>query len=138
MEQLKEFAKRITESEFNDKPYRNFPKELAEEAKQKGIVVVYGQSDDLMEFEGALYDEFGCYEGETFYFDEEGCRIDLREYNNPDVIALMSNKIEAVWCDDFSDWTWTYKTDLPHETFEMYDDGEKYCKGFVFYKKDLK
>ena len=138
MKELKNFAKRITESKFNEFPYRDFPKELAQEAKQKGIVVVYGQSDDLMEFEGALYDEFDCWEGKTYYFDEEGCIIDLREYDNREYIAMTSNKIEAIWCDENSEWTWTYKTNIPHETFEMYDDDEKYCLGFVFYKNSLK
>lgn len=127
-EYLKNLAKRITESEFNDKPYRWFPKELNNEAKENGIVVVYGQSDDLMEFEGALYDEFGCYEGETFYFDKNGKRVKNE----------TENKIEAVWCDKNSEWTWSYKTEIPHETFEMYDDDEKYCLGFVFYKDDLR
>ena len=128
MKQLKEFAKKITESEFNDKPYRNFPKELAEEAKQKGIVVVYGQSDDLMEFEGALYDEFDCYEGETFFFNKNGNSV-----KEP-----TENIIQAIWDSHNSEWTWSYKTNIPHDTFEMYDDDEKYCKGFVFYKSSLK
>lgn len=127
MNELKEFAKRITESEFNDKPYRNFPKELAQEAKEKGIVVVYGQSDDLMEIEGALYDEFCCYGGETFFFNKNGNAVK----------ELTKNIIQAIWDSPNSEWTWSYKTTIQHETFEMYDDGEKYCLGFVFYKKDL-
>lgn len=129
MDELKIFADKITKSEFNNKPYRNFPKELNTEAKEKGIVVVYGQSDDLMEFEGALYDEFGCYDGGTFYFDKDGkCTKQ----------TITENKIQAIWCNKNCDWTWSYKTTLPHETFEMMDDDEKYCLGFVFYKKDLK
>ena len=34
--------------------------------------------------------------------------------------------------------TWCYKTDIPHETFMIYDDGEPYCRGIVFSIEDLK
>ena len=33
----------------------------ADQAKAAGLVVVFGASDDLMEFRGAIYDEIGCY-----------------------------------------------------------------------------
>lgn len=125
---LKVFAKELTDSEFNDKIYREIPREITEAAKNTGVVIVYGQSDDLMELEGAIYDEFGCYEGGVFYFDKEGNNVNQK----------TKNIIEAVWCDKNSDWTWSYKTTIPHENFEMMDDGEKYCRGFVFYKEDLK
>lgn len=39
--------------------------------------------------------------------------------------------VEAVWDND--GYSWTYKTDIPHETFEVLEDGEKYCRGIVFY-----
>lgn len=125
---LRQFAKELTLSEFNDKPYRDLPKEAIETAKNNNIVIVYGQSDDLLEFDGALYDEFGCYEGGTFYFDKDG--------NN--VKEMTRNIIQAIWCGDNTEWTWSYKTTIPHENFEMMDDGEKYCQGFVFYKDELK
>lgn len=132
MEKLKEFADKL-----NGVGYYAISDEMCELAKDLGIVIVFGASDDLMEFRGAIYEEFDCFEGRVLYFNEEGCELDLREYDNPDIIALMSNKIEAVWCDKDSEWTWSYKTAIPHETFGMIDGGEKYCLGLVFYKKDL-
>lgn len=36
----------------------------------------------------------------------------------------------------WADVTWTYKTDIPHETFNIHDDNELYCTGIVFYAKD--
>ena len=38
-------------------------KEQEKEAKELGLVVVFGASDDLMEFRGALDEEFGCPDG---------------------------------------------------------------------------
>ena len=33
---------------------------------------------------------------------------------------------------------WTYRTDIPHETFMIYEDGEPYCRGIVFNIDDVK
>ena len=46
-----------------------------------------------------------------------------------------AKKINAFWC--LNEWCWTFKTDIPHEEFEFYSDGEPFCKGIVFYKKDM-
>ena len=100
-----------------------------EYAKENGIVIVYGASDDLMELDGAIYDEFGCYEGGVCCLDSEGNILEEMTEN--------CRTIEAVWCGEGEKFTWTYKTDIPHETYEIYDDAEPYCKGIVFYKKDL-
>lgn len=54
---IKEFAKSISGKEYG---YPQFTKEEIETAKENGFVVVYGCSDDLMEFEGAVQDEGGC------------------------------------------------------------------------------
>jgi hypothetical protein len=46
--------------------------DLMKLAKGAGLVVAYGFSDDLLEFDGALYDEFGCYDGGTALIDADG------------------------------------------------------------------
>lgn len=114
-------------------------------AKESGLVVVYGASDDLIEFDGAIRDEGGCYDGGDVYFDRTGVAQNGEK---------LANKIAAVWCGkvddepagDLSEFqtengetiTWTYKTDIPHATFMVYEDGEPYCRGIVFSIEDLK
>lgn len=127
-EEYLEIIARDLTTKMKDNARDDIPEEIIQKAKDKGIVIVYGASDDLMEFRGALYDEFDCYEGDIFYFDREGQVIEKE----------TQNKIEAVWCGKDTDWTWSYKTNLPHETFEILDDEEKFCLGIVFYKEDLK
>jgi hypothetical protein len=83
-----------------------------------GIVIVFGQSDDLMEFNGAIDDEIGAYEGGVIYINDK--QLDHTE----------GLKIEALWCD--GDIAWTYKTEIPHETFDIMEDGEVFCKGIIF------
>ncbi len=126
---------------------REYGKELtkqeAEQARAAGLVVVYGASDDLMEFEGAIYDEFGCYEGGTALVDEKGL-LDRDQIDDSDDEAIAdyvarkktARSIEAAWS-DAGNPCWSYKTDIPHETFEIIDEGEIYCRGIVFALADL-
>ncbi len=50
--------------------------------------------------------------------------------------------ITAIWDGDTDEngqlITWTYKTDIPHETYMIYEDGEPYCRGIVFSIENLK
>ncbi|GHT09055.1 hypothetical protein FACS189426_06290 [Bacteroidia bacterium] len=114
-------------------------------AKESGLVVVFGASDDLMELRGAIRDEIGCYEGGTACFDENG--LLENECENEDCphfekIKEKAKKIEALWCakevteDNYI--SWTYETDIPHSTFKIMEDEEIYCIGIVFSIYDLK
>lgn len=56
---LKEIA-----SKLNGINYKELvPKELVEIAKENSMVIIYGASDDLIEFEGAINDEIYVYGG---------------------------------------------------------------------------
>lgn len=129
---LTEFAKTIDGKE-NDYPL--FTDEEIQIAKDNGFVIVYGASDDLMEFEGAISDEGGCYDGGEVFFDRNGVAYDEAD--------KKSNVIEALWCNDNERdasgniITWAYKTDIPHETFMIYEDNEPYCRGIVFSINDI-
>ena len=56
----------------------------------------------------------------------------------------LKNPIKIFWCGECDgekrDYkaTWEYETDIPHETFRMYDENELYCIGMVFYLEDVK
>lgn len=114
-------------------------------AKANGLVIVYGMSDDLMELEGAISDEGGCYEGETFLIDEQGLLPnwdDLRDDGDEEEIEKYiarkkkAKKLHALWCAKDQP-AWTYKTDIPHATFDVMEDGEVHCRGIVFSINDL-
>jgi hypothetical protein len=134
---------------LNGMEYRtNIPKNLTDAAKQSRLVIVYGASDDLMEFEGAIYDEFGAYEGTTVRVDAEGLvpnyeDIDKDSRDSKDKLREYfqresgGKEIEALWCKE-QGISWTYKTDIPHETFEIVEDDEPYCRGIVFSLDDCK
>lgn len=104
-----EFAEKL-----NGRQYGNeLTKSEEQEAKELGFVVVFGYSDDNAEFRGAYNEEIGCWDGGRVYEDGD-------QY------------IDAEWCK--GDFCWTYSTNIPHATFDIYEDGEKYCRGIVFEK----
>lgn len=120
------------------------PKEIEAEAKAAGLVIVFGASDDLMEFRGAIDDEVGAWGGATVRMDAEGPLPDfddVMEYgvhrDGKDRLRNYfrregaSKTVDALWC-AADDCSWTYRTDIPHATFEVMEDGEIYCRGIVF------
>lgn len=111
-----------------------------------GLVVVYGASDDLMEFRGVINDEIGCYEGTTVFLNSDGIigdcdnddTCDYKQYCTFFKTAIKSAKsIKAIW-NNKENPSWEYETDIPHETFDILEDGEVYCKGIVFSMDSLK
>jgi hypothetical protein len=101
--------------------------DLRQEMKESGIIIVYGYSDDLMEFDGAFYDEAGVYDGGV---------VNLREMNE----KFQDIDIIALWC-QHDDYEFVYETEIFHETFDVlsdsYDDRRNYCRGIIFYEKDV-
>lgn len=130
MDELKSFAAKL--DGITDYPFVRFEKE----AKEKGIVIVYGCSDDLVEFDGAYEEEAGVFDGGIITFDDNGTSDDGQEHKNK-LIAYWCGMLDGEKKHDY-EFTWEYETNIPHETFRMYDDGEPYCKGIVFYKGDMK
>ena len=124
---------------LNGNEYGNEITEAQEQqAKESGLVVVFGYSDDNMELRGALNDEFGCYNGGEIKFTKEGKEIDeddmevLEKYN----AVPPLNTIEAIWNQPFDETdeicSFQYQTDIPHSKFRIMEDEELYCVGIVF------
>ncbi len=118
--------------------------DLMKLAKAQSLVVAYGFSDDLMEFDGAICDELSCYGGGTVQIDSEGLlpTFDSAREDEDDCRRYFERKpkaraIEAVWSDDADGYAWTLKTDIPHETFGIMEDGACFSLGIVFAIADL-
>ena len=135
--QIKELAEKLNGRQHGDE----ISGELESMALHNNLVVVFCASDDLMEFRGAIYDEVGCYFGGTAYLDGNGLIINkCTEDDCPyfEQIKRQAITIKAVWYSENEPAiAWTYKTDIPHSTFEIMEDGEVYCRGIVFSLSDL-
>lgn len=125
-----------------DYPF-SLTKALAAQAAEAGLVVVYGASDDLIEFEGAFQGEGDCYEGGSFKIDAAGLLPDFDQLDGEEEHADYARRkpdahdIHAVFTPD-NEYTWRYETKIPHATFEITEDGEPYCRGLVIDIADLK
>lgn len=108
---------------------REYPKFITrnelEQAKSLGFAIVSGYSDDIIVINGAMCVEEDCYEGGTIYLNSNGIC-------DKDITHLY---IEAFWCKD--GYSWTYESNIPHATFEIFEEGDKYCRGMVFDIKSL-
>lgn len=129
---------------LNGREYRNeITQQEATQAKNAGLLVIFGASDDLIEFYGAFTDEGDCYNGGKFKIhrkgflgSHEGCEC---EYCGYKAVAEKCADLEAEWCGHrgADGYSWTYKTALRYAAFDIMDDGEKYCRGIVITAADL-
>jgi hypothetical protein len=135
---IEEVAKRLNGCEYREEEN---DQELIEAADKAGIVILFGASDDLAELRGAVTDEVGCFDGGDILITANGIPENKCEDQDcPYYKASLKGvrKIEAVWCDDDLQCAWSYKTDIPHATFDVMEDGELYCRGIVFRLADAK
>ena len=116
-----------------------YGKEITKEqeaiAKDNGLVVVYGYSDDNVVLAGAFDDEVGAFDGTTFYVTRDGvlqepdCGYDGCKYY--EAAKANAQEIKAIW-GNTGNPCWSFETTIPHETFRIYEDEELFCVGIVF------
>ena len=123
---------------------REYTKEVDNEIKfmmaTTDLVGVLGGSDDLMEFCGAIYDEVGCSNGGKAYLNSNGLIENHCDDDDCPYFADLKKRamtIEALWCAE-PGICWTYKTDIPHSTFEIWEEKDLYCRGIVFNLSDVR
>lgn len=120
---------------------------ILDEAKAAGIVIVFGASDDLMEFRGAFRDEVSCDGGGAAMIDAEGVLPSwesIKEDGDREQTAKWlardkaAKEVKAIWYPaEPAAASWIYETAIPHITFEVMDDDAIYCLGIVFALADL-
>ena len=143
---------------LNGRPYGDeISKEEEKAAKENNLIVIFGASDDIVEFRGALCDEIDAYEGTDFIIAVPGTEVatgeffnDLPTYFKADELmpvclneengeGNVPNRISALWCPEDQDLEcpWYIKTDLPHSSFHIMEDGGIFCRGIVINLSDL-
>ena len=84
---------------------------------------------------------FGCCDGGEVRIHRKGVLEDHDETCECEFCGYQAKAdkcavIDAQW-DQEDGYSWTYKTDIPHATFEVMEDGEHYCRGLVIDINDL-
>jgi hypothetical protein len=141
---VKEWAEKISGIEYPANELQKLSKEMAAD----GVIAAYGDSDDLMEFRGAIDDEIGAFDGvEARLFRRadgtaELLNVDMVEKNqihefNSTQIAQMS-VVKAAWYPKELEASWLIETEIPHEKFDIMEDGKLFCRGAVFHIDDVR
>jgi hypothetical protein len=139
---VKEWAEKINGFEYPANELEHLNKKMAVD----GIIIAYGASDDLLEFNGVIYAEVDAWKGTdvrifsrgkgtAFIFNKEENK-DSAEFNRKEIEQMQ--KIKAVWRPKDIDASWKIETEIPHETFDIMEDGELFCRGVVFHVDDVK
>lgn len=116
-------------------------KDIFAEMKAAGLVAVMGASDDLIDLQGAINDEYGagspilfwdgaileneCEEERCPYFEKiakKAVALTADHGHHPDVPG------EPHWVIDFP---------IEHETFDVMEDDEVFCRGIIFALRDI-
>jgi len=143
---IKEWAEKLDGREYGEETAKDERKQMADD----GIVAVFGCSDDLVEYQGALDGEFGAWEGAETRLGKtsegkisvitEGEQEKIDGENEMENIKILVSPIikrmvliKALWCPDTLETSWLIETDIPHETFDIMEDGELFCRGIVFH-----
>ncbi len=139
-----QFAKLITGRSLGDE----LSKEEDALAKKNGLMVVFGASDDLIEFQGACYDEQSAPGGflvsPAGFIYPEMTDDDREVLERHGVLAAAklkragAIKVEALWCAEKNGPDWTYLCSVPVATFDVMDDDSVYCRGIVIMLEEMK
>lgn len=129
-------------AKLHERQYRHEMSKAEElSAKEYGLVVVFGASDDLMEFRGAINDELGCYGGGEAHVDGEGLLPERDNIDDDEELKKFfsrqpnAKQINAEW--DKNGYSWVISTQIPHYAFDILDGDEPYCQGIVFALADV-
>lgn len=127
---------------------REYLKEITEDeerlAKESGLLVVFGYSDDNVELRGVINDEVGAYDGTDALIDRATLRILPYEIGRDEKEILENHGVyeyaaqqrtkalivTAEWCKK-DGYSWTFVTEEPHATFDIMEGDEKFCRGIV-------
>lgn len=123
---------------------KGIPDSIIKQAKKHNMVLVFGASDDLVEFDGAFRCEIDAENGQNFrrlHISQKGVAEDGYPDEESEEFKEMVEDmpfIDAYWCKEGADFSWVYDTKIPHSTFDIFDGDEQYCKAIVFSLSDLK
>jgi hypothetical protein len=138
---VKEWSERINGVEYPAYDLDIFNRDM----KEDGIIAAYGYSDNLLEFRGVVHEETKAWEGNegntvliasrekgtAFLFEK-----DVTQFSRK--ITAQMRRVTAVWHPEDLEACWKIETEIPHETFDIMEEGELFCRGVVFHVDDIK
>lgn len=109
--------------------------ELFARMKEAELVAVFGWSEDLMEFRGAVDDEKAAWGGGVAYFTKAGLLENV--WREDAALDPDASLVRAIWDPEADgDARWKMETTLPISPFLIKWGDEPYCVGLVFSLND--
>ena len=123
-------------AKLNGREYGSEISRLEEDyARANRLLVIFGYSDDVIELKGLISDEVEGFLGSTFTISQKNGKWKIGDRSEHGVT------IKALWCPkdqpDDRQTSWLIKSNIPHATFDIMEDGELFCQGAVISEADL-
>jgi hypothetical protein len=116
--------------EYYDSEFDTAISEYSKRAKRQGLVILLAHGDDCIEFRGGITREIDAWGGITIYLKPPN-RVWLKRTKG-------SSPIEAIYDTwDADGYLWVFNTDIPHFTFDVFKQSQKFCRGIVFALSEL-
>jgi hypothetical protein len=126
---------------------REYGEEITEEedeiAAMSRLFVFFGYSDDNLAMRGVFNDELTAYDGTEFIIAQtlnppywsvvsDEMKVTLGAF-----IPFKAFNVKASWNPDDLGISWLITTDVPHATFDIFEDGDLFCRGIVVAESDV-
>lgn len=133
---LKEAQFRLDGSDYEKLPAL---RKVFRQMRDAGLVAVFGESDDLLEFRGAIDEDLGARRGTTAYVTRQGLfRAECVDTRCPYHLKAKreATPIKALWGEGGT-YQWRIETEIPHLSFILWEFGKPYCRGVIFALADV-
>lgn len=122
---MERITKEQLAAQINGRQYRDeLTRKESEQAETSNLLVIYGASDDLLEFRGMIEDEAGAWDGTKVWVTKDR---DIKEKKPSD----KSFEVRALWCVDGKTSPWHIEVDVPYAEFLIMEDDDTFCRGVV-------
>jgi hypothetical protein len=157
IETIEDLAKLLNKNEYRNELYNEYNINVEQLCKENGWVIIFGQSDDLIEFRGFVDLEDGAWDGTLmkfvkpgdFYLDKSDSYDDEEIYRKSKEFSFIpidendlneikksnyANEciIEMLWCPNDSTASWQVNVQgAPSINFIIMEDDEAYCEAVI-------
>ena len=150
---IEDLAKLLDGNTYRDELYNEYGMNIYDICEKNKWVIVYGASDDLIEFEGIISDEDGAWNGALcklvkpgdFYLEDADDETykKAKDYMfvsiTEDELKVLKNNnykdtcvVEMLWCPDGTDMSWQVNVKgAPFVKFNVMEDDEVYCEAAI-------
>ena len=150
---IEDLAKLLDGNVYRDELYNEYGIDVYDICEKNKWVIVYGASDDLIEFEGIISDEDGAWNGALcklvkpgdFYLEDADDETykKAKDYMFVSIIedelkVLKNNNyndtcvVEMLWCPDDTDMSWQVNVKgAPFTKFNVMKGEEVYCEAAI-------